>query len=164
MTDIRLHTLKPARGARYRRKLLGRGKGSGKGKTSGRGSKGQRARSGGKRGLKLKGMKRMLLRIPKTRGFKSGIRHPETVTLAQLDRWFQKGARVDVKTLRGRNLIAKNAVGAKVVQTGAITKPLTIVDLLASPGAKAAVEKAGGSFASAKPAAKKPLAKKAPKK
>jgi large subunit ribosomal protein L15 len=160
MTSMALNTIKSSPGSRRRRKRVGRGPGSGKGKTAGRGMKGQRSRSGGKRGLKLKGMKQMLLRIPKTRGFKSGRIHPQTVTLDQLERWFASGAHVSARALKARGLIPPNAPGAKVVHTGKVSKALTIVDLKATPGARAAIEKAGGSFAPAG----KPLAKKAGKK
>ena len=43
---MRLNDLRPARGARPRRKRVGRGHGSGRVKTSGRGQKGQKARTG----------------------------------------------------------------------------------------------------------------------
>lgn len=165
MSALQLHTIAPGEGARSRKKRVGRGEGSGKGKTAGRGTKGQRARAGGKSGLKLKGMKRMLLRIPKTRGFKSGKIHPATVTLAQLEQWFQNGATVEVKTLKKRNLIPQNVPGAKVVKTGDLKKSLTLKDLTTTPGAREAIEKAGGKI-EAVPVAKKKkaLAKKSSKK
>jgi len=144
MSELRLYTIKPAKGSRSRRKRVGRGEGCGKGKTSGRGEKGQRSRSGGKSGLKLKGMKQMLLRIPKMRGFKSGRIHPQTITLAQLDRWFDSGSEVSVKALKARNLIPMTVPSAKVVNTGEITKKITLIDVLTTPTAKAAIEKAGG--------------------
>lgn len=166
MPGLRLHTIKPAKGSRFKRKRVGRGEGCGKGKTSGRGEKGQRSRSGGKSGLKLKGMKQMLLRIPKVRGFKSGRIHPKTITLAQLDRWFESGSEVRVKTLKARNLIPMNVPSAKVVDTGKITKKLALMDILATPTAKAAIEKAGGTVADVpkKKASPRKLAKKASKK
>ena len=43
---MKLHDLKPAKGARKSIRRVGRGTGSGNGKTSGRGEKGQRSRSG----------------------------------------------------------------------------------------------------------------------
>src|SRR3954452_18633849 len=46
MSDLTLHTLKPAEGSHRDRKRVGRGPGSGNGKTSGRGQKGQKSRSG----------------------------------------------------------------------------------------------------------------------
>jgi large subunit ribosomal protein L15 len=46
MSELNLHTLKPAEGSHRERKRVGRGAGSGSGKTSGRGQKGQKSRSG----------------------------------------------------------------------------------------------------------------------
>ena len=43
---MKLHDLRPAKGARTEARRLGRGHGSGRGKTAGRGTKGQKARSG----------------------------------------------------------------------------------------------------------------------
>jgi large subunit ribosomal protein L15 len=147
MSEIRLHTIKPARGARKTRRLVGRGPGSGLGKTGGRGTKGQRARSGGKSGLKLKGLKRIVLRIPKNRGFKTRTPHPETVTLTQLDAWFATGATVDVAMLKKQSRISNKARGAKIVNSGSISKAIKLVGIEATPAAKAAIEKAGGSLA-----------------
>ncbi len=50
------------------KKRVGRGNASGKGSYSGRGLKGQRSRSGGKKGLKLRGLRRLSKRLPKLRG------------------------------------------------------------------------------------------------
>lgn len=155
MTEIRLHTIKPAKGSRTVAKRLGRGPGSGKGKTAGRGTKGQRARSGGKARNTIKGLKRIVLRVPKNRGFTSSIMHPTSVTVEQIDRWSIAGARVDVKSLKAANRIPADAVGAKIVNTGAMTKPVVIVDLLATPGARAVIEKAGGSFEPVAPVSNK---------
>src|SRR5947208_9078051 len=46
MSELNLHTLKPAEGSHRDRKRVGRGHGSGSGKTAGRGQKGQKSRSG----------------------------------------------------------------------------------------------------------------------
>ena len=146
-TEIRLHTIKAAKGSRKVRRLVGRGPGSGLGKTAGRGTKGQRARSGGKSGLKLKGLKRIVLRIPKNRGFKTQTPHPQTITLQQLDGWYAAGATVDVKSLKHAGHIQNKANGAKVVNSGSLTKAIKLVGIKVTPGAKAAIEKAGGSLA-----------------
>lgn len=146
LMSLTLHTLKPAAGSKTRKFRVGRGNASGSGTTAGRGTKGQRARSGGRNKLKLKGMKQMLLRIPKNRGFNSSIAHPHTVTLVQLDRWFKEGDRVTLEALQKRNLVPATSLGLKVVTTGALTKKLVLVDVLASASAKAAVEKAGGTL------------------
>lgn len=144
--SLTLHSLKPARGSKTRRFRVGRGNASGSGTTAGRGTKGQRARSGGRNKLKLKGIKQMLLRIPKNRGFKSSIVHPHAVTLAQLERWFKGGERVTVAELQKRNLIPADVASIKILNTGTLSKKLTLIGATASAEAKKAVEKAGGAF------------------
>jgi large subunit ribosomal protein L15 len=148
MSSLSLHTIKPARGSKTKRVRVGRGNGSGLGTTAGRGTKGQRARSGGRNKLKLKGIRMTLLRIPKSRGFHSNIPHPEAVTLAQLERWCKAGERVTLASLQKAHRVPATAIGVKVVATGALTKALTLVDMTASVAARAAVEKAGGKFES----------------
>jgi large subunit ribosomal protein L15 len=161
--SLTLHSLKPARGSKTRRFRVGRGNASGSGTTAGRGTKGQRARTGGRNKLKLKGMKQMLLRIPKNRGFNSGIAHATAVTLDQLERWFKGGERVTLAELVKRNLVPANAIGFKILNTGKLTKKLTLIEATASAEAKKAVEAAGGAFESVAKKAKK-VAKKVTKK
>lgn len=68
--QIGLHNLKAPKGARKRKKLLGRGPGSGHGKTSTRGTKGQTSRAGRDFYIGFEGGSVPLIRkIPK-RGFK----------------------------------------------------------------------------------------------
>ena len=64
--SLALHTIKPFSGSKKKVKRVGRGLGS-RGTYSGRGQKGQKARSGGKKGLKLMGIRRLLLSTPKIR-------------------------------------------------------------------------------------------------
>lgn len=156
MSSLSLHTIKPARGSKTKRVRVGRGNASGLGTTAGRGTKGQRARSGGRNKLKMKGIRQTLLRIPKNRGFKSSIPHPESVTLAQLERWCAAGARVTLASLQKARRVPASAIGVKVVASGTLSKALTLVDMTASAAARAAVEKAGGQFEkTAAPAKKK---------
>ncbi|MCM8799843.1 MAG: 50S ribosomal protein L15 [Candidatus Omnitrophica bacterium] len=68
--EIGLHNLKAPKGARKRKKILGRGPGSGHGKTSTRGTKGQTSRAGRDFYIGFEGGSLPLIRkIPK-RGFK----------------------------------------------------------------------------------------------
>ncbi len=140
-----LHEVKP-QVARKRAKRVGRGIGSGHGKTSTRGHKGQKARSGGRKGLKIKGFKQSLLKVPKVRGFKSMYARPETVTLASLNRKFESGATVTPRDLMKAKLIGTTASGVKILGTGELTKALTIKGCVASKSAAAAIEKAGGKL------------------
>src|SRR3989344_2578682 len=110
---LEVHTLKPARGAKHRVKRIGRGNASGHGTYSTRGGKGQTARSGGSRGLKLKGFKFLLQSTPKLRGFNSLQTKPTEVYLADLEKHYANGETVDLKSLQEKNLVSVNAKAAK---------------------------------------------------
>ena len=144
--SLTLHTLAPAKGARTKSFRVGRGEGSGRGKTGGKGTKGQRSRTGGRRGLKLKGLKQMLLGFPKLRGFKSRYAKAATVSLEKAAKVFSAGEKIDVKALKSKGLIPNTSELAKVVGAADVGKALSFMDVKSSASAKAAVEKAGGSF------------------
>ena len=68
---FKIGSLKPAKGARFKKTRVGRGTGSGLGKTCGRGHKGQNSRAGGTKGRHFEGGQTPLYRrLPKKRGFK----------------------------------------------------------------------------------------------
>jgi len=69
---LQAQQLKPATGSTKKRKRVGRGNSSGHGTYSTRGLKGQKSRSGVS-GLKRLGMRQVLLRTPKYKGFKSKL-------------------------------------------------------------------------------------------
>ena len=66
---MRIHDLSPLKGAKRKRKRVGRGPGSGHGKTSCRGHKGQKARSGGRVRPGFEGGQMPLQRRVPKRGF-----------------------------------------------------------------------------------------------
>lgn len=141
---MRLNTLKPADGARQERTRVGRGIGSGKGKTAGRGHKGSFARSGkGKIKAGFEGGQMpMHMRLPKV-GFRSKLKNDTAeVMLYMLDRI--EGNTIDFAALRAAKLVPSNAKKAKIVKKGELTKKLVLKGLLATAGAKAAIEAAGG--------------------
>ncbi|MEK7115824.1 MAG: 50S ribosomal protein L15 [Patescibacteria group bacterium] len=142
---LTLHTIKPQKGARTKSFRIGRGNASGRGTTAGKGTKGQRARTGGRKGLKLKGMKQMLLQIPKLRGFKSRYPKVATVTLANLAMRFTAGEKIDLRALKSKRLVPNTFTAAKIVGAEKILTALTLSGLAVSRSAKAAIEKAGGS-------------------
>ena len=81
---LKLNNIKDNKGARQKRKLLGRGIGSGLGKTSGRGGKGQTARSGVAINGFEGGQMPLHRRLPK-RGFKSlNKEHLDVLNLGDL--------------------------------------------------------------------------------
>ncbi len=93
---LQLHNLQPRPGAKKRRKRIGRGNASGHGTYSTRGMKGQRARSGGRSGLKKLGMKRIIASLPKLGGFTSHRPRAVGVSLVRLERVAQNGDTVTV--------------------------------------------------------------------
>ena len=144
---MKLNTLKPAEGARTERKRVGRGIGSGLGKTAGRGHKGSFARSGkGKIKAGFEGGQMpMQRRLPKI-GFAS-LKKKDTaeVLLYQLDKL--DAGTIDFAALRAAKLVPSTAKQAKVVKKGEVTKKFVLKGVLATAGAKAAIEAAGGQVA-----------------
>lgn len=141
---MKLNTLKPADGAREDRKRVGRGIGSGLGKTAGRGHKGSFARSGkGKIKAGFEGGQMpMQRRLPKI-GFASHKKSDTAeVLLYQLDKL--DAGTVDFAALRAAKLVPSTAKQAKVVKKGEISKKFVLKGVLATAGARAAIEAAGG--------------------
>jgi large subunit ribosomal protein L15 len=105
---MNLGDLRPAAGAKRRKKKIGRGPGSGHGKTSTRGHKGHKARSGGGKAHGFEGGQMPLYRrIPK-RGFKNPFRREFTVVnLADLARVFPQGSDVTVDALATAGLVKR---------------------------------------------------------
>ena len=142
---MQLNTLAPAPGARQDRKRVGRGIGSGLGKTAGRGHKGSYARTGkGKIKPGFEGGQMPLKkRLPKV-GFRSKLKNDTAeVLLYQLDKL--DVAEVDFAVLRAAKLVPAKAKQAKIVKKGEVSKKFVLKGILATEGAKAAIEAAGGS-------------------
>lgn len=141
---MHLNDIKPAAGSRKSRTRVGRGIGSGLGKTCGRGHKGQHARSGGSHKAGFEGGQMPLQRrLPKV-GFRS-LKKADTqqVFLYQLDNL--KVDSIDLAALREAGLVGSRAKKVKIVATGEIGRALKVSGVLATKGAKAAIEAAGGS-------------------
>ncbi len=141
---MRLNELKPAPGAKQSRHRVGRGVGSGWGKTAGRGHKGQRARSGGFHKVGFEGGQMPLHRRLPKRGFNSPTRNdcPE-VRLSELQG--MKAETVDLAALKSAGVVGREALSAKVILSGKLSRKLTLNGIKVSKGARAAIEAAGGS-------------------
>lgn len=139
-----LSNLVSVKGARKKKKLLGRGPGSGHGKTSTRGHKGQRARAGRDFYLGFEGGQSPLIRrIPK-RGFTHIKKHPyQLVNLNDLND-FPKGSLVDAKALREKGLINDNRGLIKILADGDLTVALSVQANKFSRNAIKKIEKSGG--------------------
>jgi large subunit ribosomal protein L15 len=141
---MRLNTLKPAAGANRGRKRLGRGIGSGHGKTAGRGHKGQRARSGGYHKVGFEGGQMPLQRRLPKRGFVSLVKgETAEVRLSQLNGI--TADTVDLAALKEAGIVPRAALKAKVILAGKIERAVKVKGVLATKGARAAIEAAGGA-------------------
>lgn len=144
---LSLHTIKPNKGATKKRKRVGRGNASGHGTYSGRGLKGQKSRSGGKSGLKRKGMKNILLQTPKLRGFKSDKPKNQVVNIFDINNNFKDKDAVNPSTLMKNNLIANTKDPIKILGKGDLKiKNLTVEGVKMSESVKSQIEKNGGKI------------------
>ncbi|MEW5834846.1 MAG: 50S ribosomal protein L15 [Lysobacterales bacterium 13-68-4] len=141
---MRLNDIKPAAGSRKSRLRVGRGIGSGLGKTAGRGHKGQHARAGGTHKFGFEGGQMPLQRrLPKV-GFRSQKKaESQQVFLYQLATLDAEV--IDLVTLHKAGLVDSRAKKVKVVAKGEIGRAVKLSGILATVGAKAAIEAAGGS-------------------
>lgn len=141
-----LHNLSK-RTSKKPKKRVGRGNASGKGTYSGRGIKGQRARSGGSKGLKKRSiMKQLIKKIPKLGGFKSLKQKSATITLLQLQNAFSPNEAVNLLTLKEKGLVSSKIRRAKIVATGSVNKKLIIENIPLSKQAEDAIKSAGGEI------------------
>lgn len=156
---MKLNEIRDNEGARKSRIRVGRGIGSGKGKTGGRGVKGQKSRSG----VAIKGYEGgqmpIHMRLPK-RGFKNPFRLDfNTVNVGRIQTAIDagkldKGAKIDAAALVAAGVIRRVKDGVRLLGNGELTAKLDIEVAGVSAGAKAAVEKAGGTVTVVEPKAK----------
>jgi len=142
---MRLNELSPGKGAKKEGKRLGRGHSAGQGKTSGRGQKGQHARSGGFHKVGFEGGQMPLQRrLPKV-GFRSRMaKYSAELRLNELESLAADV--VDLDVLKKRNLVPAFVTKVKVIKSGEITKAVKLKGLAVTKGARADIEKAGGSI------------------
>ena len=143
---MQLNDLRPADGAKKKRKRIGRGNSSGHGTTAGRGTKGQLSRSGGGKGAGFEGGQNPLaMRLPKLPGFKNPNRvEYAPVNLDRLEAKFEAGDVVDGASLEAKGIIKKASTPVKVLGDGELTKALTVKVDKVSASAQKKSEAAGG--------------------
>ena len=143
---MELNNIQPADGAKHSKRRVGRGIGSGLGKTAGRGHKGQKSRSGGFHKVGFEGGQMPLQRRLPKRGFKSlATPYKAEVRLSELENL--PVAEIDILALKQAGLVSEMARTVRVILSGSITKKVALKGLIATKGAKAAIEAAGGSVA-----------------
>ena len=139
---IKVHDLKPPRGANRRPKRVGRGIAGKGGKTAGRGTKGQKARDTVPLGFEG-GQMPLHMRVPKLKGFNNPFRveyqgiNLDTIEESGLDE-------VSPATLQGKGLAHKGAL-IKILGRGELTRKVTVKAHAFSRSAEAAITAAGGT-------------------
>ena len=141
---MRLNDLSPSKGARTKRKRVGRGPGSGHGKTSCRGSKGLKSRSGGSVRPGFEGGQMPLQRRLPKRGFSNIFKKEyELINVRDLNQ-FDSDSSIDIALLQKTGLLKSINTGVKLLSDGEISHPVVIKVHKASKKAIEKVEAAGG--------------------
>jgi len=145
--NMKLHTLRPAKGATKKEKRIGRGEASGHGGTSTKGNKGGQSRAGykSKRGHEG-GQMPIQRRLPKV-GFNNINRVEYKVfNLGQVELLVEKYGLTDfsMENLYINGLVSRTDK-VKILGNGAITSKVNFKVNAISEKAKAIVEAAGGS-------------------
>jgi large subunit ribosomal protein L15 len=140
---MKLNNISPAEGSKSDRKRVGRGIGSGHGKTAGRGHKGQKSRSGGYHKVGFEGGQMPLQRRLPKRGFSSRTaRYNAEVRLYQLE--VMKADVIDMELLKSESIVGHDCKKVKIINTGELSRKITVKGLAVTKGAQAAIEAAGG--------------------
>ncbi|MFZ5503304.1 MAG: 50S ribosomal protein L15 [Pseudomonadota bacterium] len=143
---MQLNSIRAAAGAKHAKRRVGRGIGSGLGKTAGRGHKGQKSRAGGFHKVGFEGGQMPLQRRLPKRGFVSLTRNDAAqVCLSDLQKL--PVDTIDLLVLKQAGMIHARALTAKVILSGEISRAVALQGVLATKGARAAIEAAGGSVA-----------------
>jgi len=146
---MKLHDLVPNEGSKKNRKRVGRGISAGQGKTAGRGTKGQKSRSGsGGKLYRQGGNLPFFRRLPfmRGKGFTpiNRVEYNE-VNLDQLNETFKADAEVTPESLEAVRLLRDSRNPVVILGRGDLDVALKVRVHRVSAGAKAKIEKAGGS-------------------
>ncbi|TFG85754.1 MAG: 50S ribosomal protein L15 [Hyphomicrobiales bacterium] len=150
---MRLNELKPGPGSKKVKLRVGRGASAGQGKTCGRGGKGQKARKGGYHKVGFEGGQTTLYRrLPKV-GFRSAMKRTRAeVTLNDLAK--VKGEVIDLAALKAASVVPAGTEQARIILSGKLARAITVRGpaVIATKGARVAIEEAGGKFEEGVPA------------
>ena len=130
---LSLNTIKKAKGSAKKNKRVGRGNASGHGTYSTRGLKGQKSRSGVS-GLKRLGLKKQLLQIPKSRGFKSLNPKNQVVSVKMINKHFKDNEIVNPLVLFEKKLISSASRPVKILGKEKLTVKVKFEKIKMSAG------------------------------
>lgn len=144
---MKLHNLRPAKGAVHKEKRIGRGEASGHGGTSTKGNKGQQARTGYQRKMAHEGGQMPIQRRVPKRGFKNFNRIEYKVfNLGQIDQLVEK---YGIQEFTLENLYTNGLISqtdrVKILGNGELKTKLVFKVNAISEKAKGSIESAGGS-------------------
>jgi large subunit ribosomal protein L15 len=132
---LSLNTLKKTKGSSKKIKRVGRGNASGHGTYSTRGLKGQKSRSGVSN-LKRLGMRKQLLAVPKSRGFKSLKPKNQAISVRVINNNFKDGEIVNPSILAEKKLISSVDKPVKILGKEKLTVKVTFEKVLMSESVK----------------------------
>ncbi len=141
---LKVHHLRPAKGAHTPKTRIGRGEAGARGKTAGRGTKGTKARyqvpasfEGGQMPIHM--------RLPKLKGFRNRFRvEYQVVNVAKLAELFPDGATVGPEDLVSAGAVRKGEL-VKVLGNGDLSVKLDVTANAFSDAAREKIVAAGGS-------------------
>ena len=144
MSDpIKLHDLRPAKGANKPKTRVGRGEAS-KGKTAGRGTKGTKARKQVSAAFEG-GQMPLHMRLPKLKGFKNPAKVPfQVVNVSDLEKAFPNGGDVTISDIVSAGLV-RPKLPVKILGDGDISVKLNVTANKFSRSAKEKIENACGT-------------------
>jgi len=115
------------------KKRVGRGQGSGKGKNAGKGDKGQTKHGGRVRIGFEGGMRSLMRRMPKFRGFSlPEDKQAAVLSTGRISRHFNAGETVTIELLRKKELIGDKVKKVKIIQSGELTAGIIFKDKIKS--------------------------------
>jgi len=144
---MKLHELRPAKGATHKVKRIGRGDGSGHGGTSTKGTKGGQSRAGYKSKMAHEGGQMPIQRRLPKRGFNNIHRvEYKVLNLGQVEQLAVKYnfKEISVETLYVNGLVSQNDK-VKILGNGELKSKFIFKVNAVSEKAKSAIEAAGGS-------------------
>jgi large subunit ribosomal protein L15 len=142
---MNLHSLKPGKGAKKKRKRVGRGNASGHGTTATRGTKGQLSTSGGGKGPGFEGGQLPLQRrLPRLPGFTNIFKTQyQIVNIDRLNK-FENNTEINPDLLYESRIVRKKTLPVKILGDGELTKSLNVKAHAFSATASESIKKAGG--------------------
>jgi large subunit ribosomal protein L15 len=141
---MNLHELAPAKGAKKKRKRIGRGPGSGHGKTATKGHKGLLARSGGGKQPGFEGGQMPLIRRVPKYGFTNPFRTEYVIVNVKSLVDLPVQGTITPQALVDAGLVKRLTLPIKILGNGELKKALVVQAHKFSKSAEAKIQAAGG--------------------